>query len=113
LFHVNEHDTNFYLISIQLVAQDDELVYHIMEDINYVSNLVNECSDITGVTSYPLPMSSWDDKFIATFFVEVVGSGDDDPLRIRAVFEKSFEIGNLEFRFRIIEGGATRGASNN
>lgn len=105
--------TEFYIDHFQLRASDGELIVNIMNDIMYVSNLVNKCSDWTGITAHPLPVDTWDEQFIASFFIELEDPGDDDRIRIQAVFEKAFEIGNLESRFRIIEGGAPHDASNN
>lgn len=102
---MSETETNFYLTPINLVAQDEELVEMILQDVAYVGNLVNEATEFTGVTVHPLLLDTWDDRFMITYATEVEDSDEHDYERIRSVFEKAFEIGNLEFRFKMIEGG--------
>lgn len=104
---------NYLILRYGVRVLQDEDVSDIFEDASHVVNLVNDCTEFTGVTTH---LMSWNidenEQLTMSFFVEISDSGDDDLPRSLTIFDKAFEIGELYSRFFEIKGGKPSGASN-
>lgn len=103
------NNTTPYLTSLKIYAVNGELVNQILNDIHEVSRLVNDCFEFTGVRTFVSSFSTKQGDARANFFTEVYDSGDDDELRIRAIFDKAIEIGEFQRRFVFLGGEVTHG----